>query len=291
MPKKDKFENAVNKIKNSKFIKILILSSLLLTNKEFSVDLVAQKTPEPTNFNNVIRNTGIEIISKQSELNDVKILSDLIVDLKDDNHITDFVISFLAENGTHFKLIDNEAGSYGQYITGENIIEIDKNKMNKTGGTKDTIIHEGIHVLQDKSGITNDIYNLKPIDSIILLSLIELDAMIKSAQSFNPNLDLDKLLEKMTLSPIYFEHYINYGIQINTARINGGYVTNPTTTLENSLKKLNLQGWDDKYSNLNNLIKKIKQVIPEKQIKEMENLEDRYTVALARLNQNITMVK
>ena len=258
------FNKATKKIKNNNFIKTIIFTSLLLTNARLTPDLIAEETPSPTPIETTIKDTEIQINCNADEKYLALQLKNIILDLNNHNDISKIIIKSLEENNTTIEISETNDISNGYYVIGSNKIYIPKNVIENTLTSKDklshtyslqkAIIHETIHMLQDKKGIFKDCEHLSPLDSSIVYTLSELDAICKSYIVMDTGVwDTNLIFECLKDMIPCLENYTKKGLYLSQTNNN----KSQDISIEKVLKKLNNKGFDD-YENISKMIETAK---------------------------------
>ncbi len=292
--KKDKiFKSATLKLKNSRFLKSLILSSLLLSNAKLTPDLIAEEAKPTPKIETIIDNPTIQIQCEKETENLAKNLKTIINDLENDNPLCYMIVSELEKNNITIQITEPDEYTNGYYIIGSKTIYIPKNQiptnLNKESkyeqnSLKRTIIHETIHMLQDINGIFEDCKKLSPMDSCIMSVLVELDAICKSFTIQNPDewKTSDEMFYTMKNIIPCLDNEIKNALNKSKRQI----PTLPTITIDSVIQKLNIAGMDQ-YKDISGIIETIKQNITPEIMNEII-LEDTKYKILAQTNSQLS---
>lgn len=292
--KKDKiFKSATLKLKNSRFLKSLILSSLLLSNAKLTPDLIAEEAKPTPKIETIIDNPTIQIQCEKETENLAKNLKTIINDLENDNPLCYMIVSELEKNNITIQITEPDEYTNGYYIIGSKTIYIPQNQiptnLNKESkyeqnSLKRTIIHETIHMLQDINGIFEDCKKLSPMDSCIMSVLVELDAICKSFTIQNPDewKTSDEMFYTMKNIIPCLDNEIKNALNKSKRQI----PTLPTITIDSVIQKLNIAGMDQ-YKDISGIIETIKQNITPEIMNEII-LEDTKYKILAQTNSQLS---
>lgn len=292
--KKDKiFKSATLKLKNSHFLKSLILSSLLLSNAKLTPDLIAEEAKPTPKIETIIDNPTIQIQCEKETENLAKNLKTIINDLENDNPLCYMIVSELEKNNITIQITEPDEYTNGYYIIGSKTIYIPQNQiptnLNKESkyeqnSLKRTIIHETIHMLQDINGIFEDCKKLSPMDSCIMSVLVELDAICKSFTIQNPDewKTSDEMFYTMKNIIPCLDNEIKNALNKSKRQI----PTLPTITIDSVIQKLNIPGMDQ-YKDISGIIETIKQNITPELMNEII-LEDTKYKILAQTNSQLS---
>ena len=292
--KKDKiFKSATLKLKNSRFLKSLILSSLLLSNAKLTPDLIAEEAKPTPKIETIIDNPTIQIQCEKETENLAKNLKTIINDLENDNPLCYMIVSELEKNNITIQITEPDEYTNGYYIIGSKTIYIPQNQiptnLNKESkyeqnSLKRTIIHETIHMLQDINGIFEDCKKLSPMDSCIMSVLVELDAICKSFTIQNPDewKTSDEMFYTMKNIIPCLDNEIKNALNKSKRQI----PTLPTITIDSVIQKLNIPGMDQ-YKDISGIIETIKQNITPELMNEII-LEDTKYKILAQTNSQLS---
>lgn len=292
--KKDKiFKSATLKLKNSRFLKSLILSSLLLSNAKLTPDLIAEEAKPTPKIETIIDNPTIQIQCEKETENLAKNLKTIINDLENDNPLCYMIVSELEKNNITIQITEPDEYTNGYYIIGSKTIYIPQNQiptnLNKESkyeqnSLKRTIIHETIHMLQDINGIFEDCKKLSPMDSCIMSVLVELDAICKSFTIQNPDewKTSDEMFYTMKNIIPCLDNEIKNALNKSKRQI----PTLPTITIDSVIQKLNIPGMDQ-YKDISGIIETIKQNITPEIMNEII-LEDTKYKILAQTNSQLS---
>ena len=292
--KKDKiFKSATLKLKNSRFLKSLILSSLLLSNAKLTPDLIAEEAKPTPKIETIIDNPTIQIQCEKETENLAKNLKTIINDLENDNPLCYMIVSELEKNNITIQITEPDEYTNGYYIIGSKTIYIPQNQiptnLNKESkyeqnSLKRTIIHETIHMLQDINGIFEDCKKLSPMDSCIMSVLVELDAICKSFTIQNPDewKTSDEMFYTMKNIIPCLDNEIKNALNKSKRQI----PTLPTITIDSVIQKLNIAGMDQ-YKDISGIIETIKQNITPELMNEITLQDTRYKI-LAQTNSQLS---
>lgn len=282
---KDKFKNATFKFKKSRLLKILVLSGVLLSRGKLNCDLVAEE-PHNTPIENIIPDIGINITCDDSDEYLAKKLKKVLIDFENDNEITKKLVKSLEQNNIVFEVCEKSDLYAGSYMIGEDKILIPKNNLTKIFETDDkmallrlkrAIAHETTHMLQDKNGIFKDAKQMTPIESSIIYTIAELDAICKSYVAteydyWTPNSAFE-CLNNMTPS---LENYTQQGFLVGKNYDD----KDPRLSLQKTVAKFN-DGIFENYQNTDEIIKTIKEKIRPEFMEEMVAINDEYIKDIA----------
>ncbi len=281
---KNKLKKASLKLKNSKFLKILVLSGILLSHGKLNSDLIAEE--KDSSFTEMIandaENTGIIIECKDSDECLARYLKKIIKDLEDDNETTQILVKSLEKYNIVFEIGEESEYYNGSYIVGKNKIIIpcniiqnvynEKNQI-QISRMKQTLVHETVHMLQDKKGIFKDANQLSPLDCSIIYTLAELDAICKSYIATESNFwTTDFAFNCLNNMIPCLDSYTRQGFYLGKLTTE----KNPNFTLRDIVKKFNNEGFDD-YKDIDEMInitkEKIRPELMDRMIAENEEFE------------------
>lgn len=292
--KKDKlFKSATLKLKNSRFLKVFILSNLLLTNAKLTPDIIAEEAKTTPKIETTIDNPTIQIECEEETKLLAQNLKTIINDLEDDNYLCQMIVSELEKNNINIKITKPDEYTNGYYIIGGNTIYIPQNNIPEIldedskyeqKSLKKTIIHETIHMLQDNKGIFKDYEKLSPMDACIMSVLVELDAICKSFIIQNP--DEWKSSDEIFYTMKNIIPCLETDIKITLNKSKRLIPTLPSISIDSVIKKLNITGIDE-YKDIESIIKTIKENIPQELMNEII-LQDTKYLTLAQTNAQLS---
>lgn len=279
MKKKDNiFKSATQKLKNNRFLRAIILSTLLISNTKLSPDLVAQEqaTTATTSFLPIQKeNAEIQIVCDEMDKPLAEQLKNIIWELQDTNTLSYNIIAELGKSGTIIEITRESDKNNGVYLIGKNKISIPKNTISNNPdekkSIKKTLIHETIHMIQDKNKIFDDCRGLSPSEYCTVFTLAELDATCKSYIVEEPEYwNTNSIFECLSdLIPCY-ESYTKKALVLSQIQ---GHTT--PTDIKKVIEKFNIKGFD-KYESTEKLIDTVKSKISPDLMKEIISADNEY---------------
>ncbi len=286
---KDKiYKKATKHLKNSHFLKSIILSMLILSNAKLTPDLIAEDFSS-SSIKNTKETNSIEIECNEETKFLAKNLKTIINDLQDDNNLCKTIVSSLENNNIIIKITEPDKYCNGYYIIGKDTIYIPQNnipsKINNENkfeidNLKKTIIHETIHMLQDKNGIFKDCENLTPMDNCIINALVEIDAICKSYIIQDPQNYTSSDEMFFIMSNIISCLDTEIKIALNKSKKQTPIL--PTKQINTVINKLNFNGIEN-YKDINTIINTIKENITPNLMQEIQEYNNNY-IKIAQLN-------
>ncbi len=282
MPKQQKniFENAniaIQKIRNNRIIKAMILSALIISNSPLSAENIEQIESTPIEK---FTNEELKISCAEEDIENAKLLKNIIDEIQLTNQYGEYLINEIAKNKTEIVITKTNGSNYYYnntiYINSDDI----KNatSTNKKQSLKESIAHEATHMLQNKAGIMNDIENLPPYEAISLYLLTELDATIKSYVACDNYYTTDTEQRMNTIFESISDvigyamnSYIQKAIYLNTNKDYNFTNKNPNDTIS----KFNKIGNFPKL-HLDGIIENIYNKIPNEYKKQIDKLNNDY---------------
>ncbi|MGN0929422.1 MAG: hypothetical protein ACI4N3_02150 [Alphaproteobacteria bacterium] len=275
--KKDIFKIANQKLKKNKIIQAIILSTLITNNAPLIAENINSTQSE------TIEDTipqELNITCTEEYIEEANTLKSMLDELQLQNKYSEYIISELAKNNTQIKIVKTNGSNL--YYDNTIYINGDKIKSAKTAfekkSVKESVIHESIHMLQNKSNIMDDILTLPPKEAICLYLYAELDATVKAYIACDKYYETDteekansSLNAISNIVSYAMNSYIEKAIYLNTEK---DYKTNTTTT-KSILEKFNSMGNLPKL-NLDNIVDDIYKKIPDNYKEQINSLNNEY---------------
>lgn len=291
--KKDIFKTATLKLKKNKILQSLILSSLIISNAPLIAENIETQTPQAIENENLYE---LNITCDKEYIEEAKQLKSQLDKLQLQNEYTEYIISELAKNNTQIKITKINGSNFYYdntiYINSDKIKEATTDYRKKS--VNETVIHEAIHMLQNKNNIMDDIEKLPPKEAVCLYLYTELEAFTKSYIACDDYYKTDtetkanSLLKSITDIVAYaMDNYIEKAIYLNTDK---EYNTQ-SPTVKNILEKFNFMGNLPKL-NIDNIVEDIYNKIPDDYKAQIQKINNEYlTKGNALLNQKDIMQK
>lgn len=275
--KKDIFKIANQKLKKNKIIQAIILSSLIANNTPLIAENINSNQPE------TIEDTmspELNITCTEEYIEEANKLKSMLDELQLQNKYSEYIISELAKNNTQIKIVKTN----GSNLYYDNTIYINGEKIKSAKSTyekqsiKESVMHESIHMLQNKLNIMDDISKLPPKEAICLYLFSELDATVKAYVACDKYYETDteervnsSLTAISNIVSYAMKTYIEKAIYLNTEK---EYTINASTT-KNILEKFNSMGNLPKL-NLDNIVDDIYKKIPDDYKERIQTLNNEY---------------
>ncbi|MBD5405683.1 hypothetical protein HDR59_04005 [bacterium] len=280
--KKDIFKTATLKLKKNKIIQSLILSSLIISNAPLIAENIETQTPQTIENETLYE---LNITCDKEYIEEAKQLKSQLDELQLQNEYGEYIIGELAKNNTNIKITKTNGSNF--YF--DNTIYINSEKIKdattdyRKRAVNESVIHEAVHMLQNKDNIMRDIEKLPPKEAVCLYLYAELDSFIKSYLTCDDYYKTDtetkinSLLKSLSnIVSSSMDNYIEKAIYLNTDK---EYNTN-SPTVKSILEKFNSMGNLPKLD-IDNIVNDIYEKIPDDYKAQIQIINNEY---LARGN-------
>ena len=275
--KKDIFKAATLKLKKNKIIQSLILSSLILSNAPLVAENMETQTPPTIEDINLYE---LNITCDEEYVEEAKQLKSQLDELQLQNEYGEYIISELAKNNTNIKVTKTSGSNFYYnntlYINSEKIKEATSDYKKKS--VNESVMHEAVHMLQNKDNIMDDIEKLPPKEAVCLYLYAELDAFVKSYVACNDyyktnteeraNSSLESILNIVSYA---MSSYIEKSIYLNTDK---EYNIN-SPTVKSILEKFNSMGNLPKLD-IDNIVNDVYEKIPDDYKAQIQRINNEY---------------
>lgn len=282
--KKDIFKTATEKLKKNHILQALILSTLIVNNAPLSA--TNSQSTEPTSIEDTI-SPDLIIDCPEEYLAEAEKLKSLLYELQTQSKYGEYIISQLAENKTVIKLAKTDGSN--MYYNNKIYLNVDKVKNAQSDyakrSVKDSIVHEAVHMLQNKLGIMQKIQDLSPKEAICMYLFTEFDSTIKAYLSTDSYYETDTTRKlNSTLNAI--TNVISYAMnsyieQAISMYANRPYIPNHTPANE-IMNMFNSMGVFPQLD-LDNMLNVIYEKIPDNYKEKINAADEKYYAEVSQI--------